>query len=70
MSDPRWGKDPRDRSGDSRALSRGGRGGGGTDVRERDRVEPREVFANHVRLPDGREREHVWVRDRCKVLRG
>jgi hypothetical protein len=28
------------------------------------------VFADHVRLPDGRQREHVWVRDRCHMLRG
>jgi hypothetical protein len=69
MYDARWGEDPRDRGDSSRDLSRGGRGGG-SDVRERDRVEPREVFADHVRLPRGREREHVLVRDRVHMLRG
>jgi hypothetical protein len=28
------------------------------------------VFARHVDLPRGREREHVWVRDRVHMLRG
>lgn len=69
MYDARWGEDPRQRGDDSRDLSRGGRGGG-SDVRERERVEPREVFAGHLDLPREREREHVWVREHCHMLRG
>lgn len=70
MYDPRWGDDPRERNDSSRDLSRGSRGGSDPRERERERVEPREVFADHVRLPRGREREHVWVRDHCHMLRG
>ena len=70
MYDPRSDCDGRDRDGGSRELSRGGRGGGDPRERERERVEPREVFTRHVDLPRGREREHVRVRDRCHMLRG
>jgi hypothetical protein len=42
--DPRWGDDPRDRDDGSRDLSRGSRGG--SDPRERERVDPRDVFMN------------------------
>lgn len=70
MYDPRWGDDARDHDGGSRDLSRGGRGGSDPRERERERVEPREVFARHVNLPTGREREHVWVRDHYHMLRG
>jgi hypothetical protein len=69
MYDARWDPAPRDRDAGSRDLSRGSRGGGPAP-RERERVEPREVFADHVRLPRGRQREHVWARDRCHLLRG
>ena len=58
MFDPRWDEDPRDRGQGSRDLSRGSRGGG-SDPRERDRVDPRDVFVEHVDLPRGRDREHV-----------
>lgn len=70
MFDARWGDDARDRDGGSRELSRGGRGGSDPRARERERVEPRDVFARHVNLPSGREREHVWVRDHYHMLRG
>ena len=70
MYDPRWSDDARDRDGGSRELSRGGRSGSDPRERERERVEPREVFARHVNLPSGREREHVWVRDHYHMLRG
>jgi hypothetical protein len=58
MFDARWGDDPRDRGDDnSRDLSRGSRGG--LDPRDRERVDPRDVFMEHVNLPRGLEREHV-----------
>jgi hypothetical protein len=66
--DPRWGDDPRDRDGNSRDVSRGGRGG--SDPRERERVDPRDVFTEQVNLPRGLEREHVHYRDRDYTLRG
>ncbi len=64
--DPRWGDDPRDRDDHSRDLSRGSRGG--SDPRERERVEPRDVFVDRVSLPRGPEREHVHSRDRDDPL--
>jgi hypothetical protein len=70
MYDPRSDNDGRDRDGGSRELSRGGRGGGDSRERERERPDPQEVFSRHVDLPRGRAREHVWVRDRCHMLRG
>jgi hypothetical protein len=70
MYDARWSDDARDRDGGSRELSRGGRRGSDPRERERERVEPREVFARHVNLPRDREREHVWGRDRLHMLRG
>ncbi len=66
--DPRWGDDPRDRDDNSRDLSRGSRGG--SDPRERERVDPRDVFMDHVSLPRGPEREHVHYRDHDYTLRG
>ena len=66
--DPRWSDDPRDKDDHSRDLSRGGRGG--SDPRERERVEPRDVFVERVNLPRGPEREHVRFRDRDYRLRG
>jgi hypothetical protein len=65
---PRWGDDPRDRDDNSRDPSRGGRGG--SDPRERERVDPRDVFTEHVHLPRGLDREHVHHRDRHYTLRG
>jgi len=66
--DPRWGDDPRDRDDSGRDLSRSGRGG--SDPRERGRVEPRDVFVDRVSLPRGPEREHIRFRDRDYTLRG
>lgn len=65
--DPR-DDDARDRQENSRDLSRGSRGA--SDPRDRQRVDPRDVFMNHVRLPRGRDREHVHHRDRHYTLRG
>jgi hypothetical protein len=65
--DPR-DDDSRDRQENSRDLSRGSRGA--SDPRERQRVDPRDVFMNQVRLPRGRDREHVHHRDRHYTLRG
>lgn len=67
--DPRWGDDRRDRDDHSRDVSRGSRGGG-WNPRERERVEPRDVFWERVSLPRGQEREHVHFRGRDYTLRG
>ena len=66
--DPRWGDDPRDRDDHGRDLSRGSRGV--SDARERERLEPRDVFVDRVNLPRSRERQHVHLRDRHYTLRG
>ena len=66
--DPRWGDDPRDRDDNSRDVSRGSRGG--SDPRERERVDPRDVFTEHVNLPRGLDREHVHYPDHDYTLRG
>jgi hypothetical protein len=66
--DARWGDDPREADDRGRDLSRGSRGG--SDGRERERVEPRDVFVERVNLPRGLEREHVQCRDRDYTLRG
>jgi hypothetical protein len=63
--DPRWGDDSRDREPDSRDLGRAG-----TDPREREQVDPRDVFMDHVDLPRGLDREHVHTRDHDYTLRG
>ena len=68
MFDSRWGDDPRDRDDNSRDLSRGSRGG--SDPRERERVDPRDVFMEHVSLPRGLEREHVHHHGHDYTLRG
>ena len=68
MFDPRWDDDPRQRDDQSRDLSRGNRGG--SDPREREHVEPRDVFVDRVSLPRGPEREHIRFRDRDYTLRG
>ena len=47
--DPRWGSDPRERD---------------DDTRDRDPVDPRDVFVNKLDLPRGLERELVRDRDR------
>jgi hypothetical protein len=48
MFDPRWDNDPRERDDQSRDLSRGSRGG--SDPRERERTDPRDVFMEQVNL--------------------
>ena len=53
--DPRWGSDPRERD---------------DDARDRDPVDPRDVFVNQLDLPRGHERELVRDRDREYSLRG
>lgn len=68
LDDARWGDDPRDQDERGRDLSRGSRGG--SDPRERERVEPRDVFVDRVSLPRGPEREHIRFRDRECTLRG
>ena len=52
--DPRWGDDSRDREA-TLAISEARR----TDPREREQVDPRDVFMDHVDLPRGLDREHV-----------
>jgi hypothetical protein len=66
--DPRWGDGPRGREAGSGDLSRGGRAG--SDARERDQVDPRDLFMEHVDLPRGLEREHVHAHDHDYTLRG
>ena len=68
FDDARWGDDPRDRDDHSRDLSRGGRAG--SDPREREHVDPRDVFMEHVDLPRGLDREHVHSHDHDYTLRG
>src|ERR671925_1331277 len=68
MFDPRWDDDPRERDDQSRDLSRDSRGG--SDPRERERTDPRDVFMDHVDLPRGLEREHVHYLDHDYTLRG
>jgi hypothetical protein len=53
--DPRWGSDPRERD---------------DDARDKDPVDPRDVFVNQLDLPRGHERELVRDRDREYTLRG
>ena len=60
--------DPRDRDDNSRDLSRGSRGG--SDPCDRERVDPRDVFMEHVNLPRGLEREHVHYHGHDYTLRG
>jgi hypothetical protein len=66
--DPRWGDDSRDRDDGARDLSRGRRAG--SDSRDRDRLDPRDVFMEHVDLPRGLDREHVHTHDHDYTLRG
>lgn len=67
--DPRWDDDPRDREDDGRELSRGSRGGL-SNPRERERLEPRDVFTRDLDLPRGHDRQRVWARDSDVRLRG
>jgi hypothetical protein len=68
LDDSRWGEDRRDRDDNSRDLSRGSRGG--SDPRDRERVDPRDVFMEHVNLPRGLEREHIHYHGHDYTLRG
>jgi hypothetical protein len=68
MYDPRWDDDPRSLDDNARDLSRGSRGG--SDPRERERPDPRDVFMDHVDLPRGVEREHVHHHGHDYTLRG
>jgi hypothetical protein len=65
--DPRWGDDLRDRDDNCRDLRRGSRGG--SDPRDRERVDPRDVFMEHVNLPRGLDREHVHYHGHDYTLR-
>jgi hypothetical protein len=67
FDDPRWGDDLRERDDNSRDL---GRGRGGSDTRERERSNPRDVFMDLVDLPRGLEREHGHHLDHDYTLRG
>jgi hypothetical protein len=67
--DPRWTDDPRDRDDRDRELDRGSRGGL-SNPRERERLEPRDVFTRDLDLPRGPERQRVWARDSDVRLRG
>jgi hypothetical protein len=68
MYDPRWDDDQRSPDDSGRDLSRGSRGG--SDPRERERPDPRDVFMDHVDLPRGLVREHVHHHDHDYALRG
>ena len=67
--DPRSIDDSRDRDIDGRELNQGSRGGL-SNPRERERLEPRDVFTRDLELPRGRERQRVWARDSDVTLRG
>ena len=67
--DLRWPDDPRDRDDRGRELSQGSRGGLSTP-REREPLDPRDVFTRDLELPRGPERERVWARDSDVRLRG
>jgi hypothetical protein len=66
--DPRWADDSRARDDGSHDLGRGGRSG--SDPRERNQVDPRDVFMEHVDLPRGLDREHVYAHHHDYTLRG
>jgi hypothetical protein len=67
--DPRWTDDPRNHDDRDRELDRGSRGGL-SNPRERERLEPRDVFTRDLDLPRGPERQRVWARDSDVRLRG
>ena len=60
--DPRSIDDSRDRDVDGRELNQGSRGGL-SNPRERERLDPRDVFTRDLELPRGHARERVWARD-------
>ena len=65
--DSRWPDDPRNDD-DDRDLSRGSRGS--ADSRDREAVDPRDVFMSQMRLPRGLERKRVEYRGVEYTLRG
>ena len=67
--DPRSLDDSRDRDIDGRELNQGSRGGL-SNPRERERLDPRDVFTRDLELPRGRERKRVWAGDSDVALRG
>jgi hypothetical protein len=60
--DPRSIDDSRDRDVYGRELNQGSRGGL-SNPRERERLDPRDVFTRDLELPRGHARERVWARD-------
>ncbi len=64
--DPRSFDDSRDVYG--RELNQGSRGGL-SNPRERERLDPRDVFTRDLELPRGHARERVWARDSDVTLR-
>jgi hypothetical protein len=66
--DPRSIDDSRDRDVYGRELNQGSRGGL-SNPRERERLDPRDVFTRDLELPRGHERERVWTRDSDVTLR-
>jgi hypothetical protein len=66
--DPRSIDDSRDRDVYGRELNQGSRGGL-SNPRERERLDPRDVFTRDLELPRGHERERVWARDSDVTLR-
>ena len=67
--DPRSIDELRERDDRGRELSQGSRGGL-SNPRERERLDPRDVFARDLQLPRGVERQRVWARDSDVKLRG
>lgn len=67
--DPRSIDDSRGRDVYGRELNQGSRGGL-SNPREREPLDPRDVFTRDLKLPRGRERERVWARDSDVTLRG
>jgi hypothetical protein len=67
--DPRFIDESRDRDIDGRELNQGSRGGL-SNPRERERLDPRNVFTRDLELPRGRERKRVWAGDSDVTLRG
>jgi hypothetical protein len=66
--DPRSIDDSRDRDVYGRELNQGSRGGL-SNPRERERLDPRDVFTRDLELPRGHARERVWARDSDVTLR-
>jgi hypothetical protein len=66
--DPRSIDDSRERDVDGRELNQGSRGGL-SNPRERERLDPRDVFTRDLELPRGHARERVWARDSDVTLR-